>query len=63
MLLFPNMCLSIFYFLFHVIIASYLLGREQKYTAGSVSSEGDSIFYSGISAVKYGSHVLKLYGD
>ena len=43
MLLFPNMCLSIFYFI-HVITASYLLGREQKYTAGSVSSEGDSIF-------------------
>ena len=34
-----------------------------KITAGSVSSEGDSIFYSGISAVKSGSHVLKLYGD
>ena len=29
----------------------------------SVSCEGDSIFYSGISAVKSGSHVLKLYGD
>ena len=27
-----------------MITASYLLGREQKYTAGSVSSEGDSIF-------------------
>ena len=40
-----------------MITASYLLGREQKYTAGSVSSEGDSIFYSGISAVKSGSHV------
>ena len=46
-----------------MITASYLLGREQKYTAGSVSSEGDSILYSGISAVKSGSHVLKLYGD
>ena len=52
-----------FNILFHVITASYLLGREQKNTAGSVSREGDSIFYSGISAVKSGSHVLKLYGD
>ena len=51
----------LFNILFYVITASYLLGREQKYTAGSVSSEGDSIFYSGISAVKSGSHVLKLY--
>ena len=51
-----------FNILFYVITASYLLGREQKYTAGLVSSEGDSIFYSGISAVKSGSHVLKLYG-
>ena len=41
----------------------YILGIEQKYTAVSVSSEGDSIFYSGISAVKSGSHVLKLYGE
>ena len=40
-----------------MITASYLLGSEQKYTAGSVSSEGDSIFYSGISAVKSGSHI------
>ena len=58
------MCLSIFYFiLFYVITASYLLGSEQKYTAGSVSSEEDSIFYSGISAVKSDSNVLKLYGE
>ena len=33
-----------------MITANYLLGSEQKYTAGSVSSEGDSIFYNGISA-------------
>ena len=55
MLLFPNMCFQ-YFILFHVITASYLLGREQKYTAGSVSSEGDSVFYSGISAVKSGTH-------
>ena len=49
MLLFPNMCLSIFYFiLFHVITASYLLGSEQIYTAGSVSSEGDSFFIAAL---------------
>ena len=58
-----RICAFQYFILFHVITASYLLGREQKYTAGSVSSEGDSIFYSGISAVKSGSHVLKLYGD
>ena len=62
MLLF-RICAFQYFILFHVIAASYLLGSEQKYTAGSVSSEGDSIFYSGISAVKSGSHVLKLYGE
>ena len=36
------------FILFHVITASYLLGREQKYTAGSVSSEGDSIFIAAL---------------
>ena len=60
---FFRICAFQYFILFHVITASYLLGREQKYTAGSVSSEGDSIFYSGISAVKSVSHVLKLYGD
>ena len=60
---FFRICAFQYFILFHVITASYLLGRETKYTAGSVSSEGDSIFYSGISAVKSGSHVLKLYGD
>ena len=60
---FFRICAFQYFILFHVITASYLLGREQKYTAGSVSSEGDSILYSGISAVKSGSHVLKLYGN
>ena len=60
---FFRICAFQYFILFHVITASYLLGSEQKYTAGSVSSEGDSIFYSGISAVKSGSHVLKLYGE
>ena len=60
---FFQICAFQYWILLHVITASYLLAREQKYTAGSVSSEGDSIFYSGISAVKYGSHVLKVYGD
>ena len=63
MLRFPNTRAFQYFILFHVITASYLLGLEHKYTAGSVSSEGDSIFYSGISAVKSGSHVLKLDGD
>ena len=43
MLLFPNNAFQ-YFILFHVITASYLLGSEQKYTAGSVSSEGDFIF-------------------
>ena len=48
MLHFPNICAFQYFILFHVITASYLLGREPKYTADSVSSDGDSIFYSGI---------------
>ena len=60
---FFRICAFQYFILFHVITANYLLGSEQKYTAGSVSSEGDSIFFSGISAVKSGSHVLKLYGE
>ena len=55
---FFRICAFQYFILFHVITASYLLGREQKYTAGSVSSEGDSIFYSGITAVKSGSRTV-----
>ena len=42
---FFRICAFQYLILFHVITASYLQGREQKYTAGSVSSEGDSIFF------------------
>ena len=45
---FFRICAFQYFILFHVITASYLLGREKKYTAGSVSSEGDSFFIAAL---------------
>ena len=62
MLRFLNLCLSILN-LFDVITAIYLLGREKNTRPAQCLVRETPFFHSGISTVKSGSQVLKLYGD